>query len=138
MRKKFKRKISSDTRFPYFRIILILLLVVGLALVYVWQRVSVIKSAQEIQTLKNQLSNCKAEYKYLSLDVAKLSSAENIERIAQSELGMVTYDQPISFLVEPQNSKKSINLLSKAKQAVKKMTNISENQVEAGEVKHDL
>lgn len=138
MRKKFKRKISSDTRFPYFRIILILLLVVGLALVYVWQRVCVIKSAQEIQTLKNQLSNCKAEYKYLSLDVAKLSSAENIERIAQSELGMVTYDQPISFLVEPQSSKKSINLLSKAKQAVKKMTNISENQVEAGEVKHDL
>ncbi|HEX9917437.1 MAG TPA: cell division protein FtsL [candidate division Zixibacteria bacterium] len=138
MRKKFKRKISSDTSFPYFRIVLILLLVVGLALVYVWQRVCVIESAQEIQTLKNQLSSCKAEYKYLSLDVTKLGSAQNIERIAQSELGMATYDQPISFLVEPKTSEKPTSLLSKAKQAVEKMTNISENQVEAGEVKHDL
>jgi len=137
-KKLYKRIPNHNNPFPYFRTILILLLVVGLALVYVWQRISVVKYAREIQRLKDQLSSCKEEYKYLSLDVAQLGSAENIQRIVQSELDMEPYSQQISFLTEPKSSDKPASFLAKVKKTAGKVTNISENQVEAREVKHDL
>lgn len=115
------------------------MLAVGLALLYVWQRVSVIKYAQAIDSLKTQLSERKEEYKYLSFEVAQLSSAENIQKTAQSKLGMLlTSNQQVSFILEPQKPAKPTSFLAKIKNAAKKIVNVSENKVEAKEVKHDL
>jgi cell division protein FtsL len=139
LKKKRYTKYSQDSSFPYIRIILILMLAVGLALLYVWQRVSVIKYAQAIDSLKTQLSERKEEYKYLSFEVAQLSSAENIQKTAQSKLGMLlTSNQQVSFVLEPQKPAKPTSFLAKIKNTAKKIINVSENKVEAKEVKHDL
>ena len=137
-KRSYKRghKISP---FPCFKIILILLLAVGLALLYVWQRVTVIKYAQKIEGLKTQFSACKGEYKYLSFEVAQLSSAKNIQRIAQNRLDMLpASSQQISFLLEPNSSQKPTGFLAKVKKMAQNMTHLSEIKVEAKEVKHDL
>lgn len=141
LKSKFYKRISQESPFPYFRVILILLLAVSLALVYVWQRISVIKSAQEIQDLKNQMGRCKEEYKYLSLDVAQIGSAENIQKIAESKLDLLPADhRQIVFMSDPKTSDpiKRENFLLKARKTVRKVIPLSETKVEAKEVKDDL
>ena len=130
---------SGNSSFPYIRITLILLLAVGLALLYVWQRVSVIKYAQEIENLKVQLSERKEEYKYLSFEVAQLSSAENIQEMARNKLDMLLANsQQVSFILEPKETDKPITLLAKVSNTAKRLARVSKNEVEAKEVKHDL
>ncbi len=141
LKNRLPKRIYEDRRFPYLRVTLILLVVVSLALVYVWQRISVMKSAREIQDLKNQLSRCKEEYKYLSLDVTCMSSAENIQRIAQTRLDMLPADNlQVFFVLEPKlpSYDKHNSFLSAAKKIALKIIPLSETKVEAKEVRHDL
>lgn len=67
---------------------LILLVLIFLAIIYIWQRVTVITLAGEIKKMYGQIDNHRREYKYLQVEVASLGSVERIEKLAK-EMGFV-------------------------------------------------
>jgi len=60
------------------------------ALVYVWQRVQVIKLGYEIETLKKQKDELIKTNKGLLIEAATLTSPDRIEAIAVKDIGMKT------------------------------------------------
>lgn len=87
MRRKNRRKKENKSSFyKIFGVSLVTL--VFLALVYIWQRVEVVRLSKRIGDLKTQLADEKKVCQYLSLEVSGLSSGDWIEKIATEKLQM--------------------------------------------------
>lgn len=79
----FKKEKNRRLKFS-----LILMVMIFLAIIYIWQRVTVLTLAGKIKRLNMQIDNRQKEYKYLQVEVASLSSVERIESLAK-EMGFV-------------------------------------------------
>ena len=87
MRRTTRRKKGPNSSL-YKIFVLSLFTLVCLALVYIWQRVEVVRLSQKIGDLKNEIAEEKRVCQYLSLEVAGLSQVDWIEKIATEKLGM--------------------------------------------------
>lgn len=67
---------------------LLLLMVIGGSLVYVWSRIQVIQTGYSISSVMKHGRTLAEENKRLRLEIAGLKSYARIERIATEELGM--------------------------------------------------
>jgi len=121
-----------------------LLLILFIALGRVWQRVAVLKLTQEVESLREDLSETEKKYKYLNIEMANLSSVERIESIGMNELGL-TYPKAerIVYLIEPLipsplKKEDSSMLWAKLKKTASNFLFITEERLEAKEIKHDL
>jgi cell division protein FtsL len=126
----------------YLKFFLILMVVIFLAIVYTWQRVTLLTLAGEIKRLNAMLSNQQKEYKYLQVEVASLSSVERIGGLAE-EMGFVcpSFEQkgilpeaPDSVILEKKGLLK--NMWTKLEGIKRNL--LSGDKVEAKEVKHGL
>ena len=87
-RQKIKRshiRLRRGKRFR-FRFFLILIVLMILAIIHIWQRVTILTLASEIKGLNMQIEKQQKEYKYLQVEIAYLSSVERIERLTK-EMG---------------------------------------------------
>jgi cell division protein FtsL len=66
----------------------IVFLVVAFSMVYVWQRVQVIKVGYEIEALKKEKAELLRENNDLQIEQSTLTSPERIESIADTDIGM--------------------------------------------------
>jgi cell division protein FtsL len=121
-----------------------LFLILFIALGCVWQRVYVLKLCQEVKTLKGEVAEVEKRYKYLNIEIASLSSRERIESIASNNLNL-TYPQPekIIYLKEPlitspDEQKHTFVLWEKFKNVTNQLPFVTEEKVEAKEIRHDL
>ena len=121
-----------------------LFLILVIALGRVWQRVAVLKLSQEVKGLKKEVAQVEKKYKYLNIEIANLGSRERIESIALNHLNL-TYPQPerILYLNEPlitfpDNKNHTFVLWEKFKRATDKLPFLTEEKVEAKEIRHDL
>lgn len=121
-----------------------LLLILLIALGHVWQRTAVLKLSREVKDLRGELSEIERRYKYLNIEIARLGSFEQIESIATNDLGL-TYPEPekIIYLNEPlilsqDKQKDSFVLWAKFKKMANDLLFITEERLEAKEIKHDL
>jgi cell division protein FtsL len=67
---------------------LLLLMLIGGSLIYVWSRIQVIQAGYEISSVMKQGRMLTEENKRLRVEMATLKSYARIERIAIEELGM--------------------------------------------------
>ena len=140
-----KYQIRDDRRLPLFKILFVFTLIVGLSIGYIWQRVTFLKISKEIKSLRSQISEQEERYKYLNIEMAKLSSFERIENIAITQLGLVhPKAEQIVFLKEvslPNSEKKKgefENLTEKLTNIASTIFSPSDNQLEAKEIRYDL
>jgi len=126
----------------YLKFSLILMVVIFLAIIYTWERVTLLTLAGEIKRLNAMLSNQQKEYKYLQVEVASLSSVERIGGLAE-EMGFVcpSFEQkgilpeaPDSVILEKKGLLK--NMWTKLEGIKRNL--LSGDKVEAKEVKHGL
>jgi cell division protein FtsL len=68
----------------------VIFLVVAFSMVYVWQRVQVIKVGYEIEALKKEKAELLRENNDLQIEESTLTSPERIESIADTDIGMHT------------------------------------------------
>ncbi|HEV8243903.1 MAG TPA: cell division protein FtsL [Nitrospirales bacterium] len=68
-----------------------------LALVAVWEKVDIVRTGYAIERLQERKKQVQQEQQFLRLEMAKLTSPEQIERTAVAQLGMVRpkYDQVV-------------------------------------------
>jgi cell division protein FtsL len=126
----------------YLKFSLILMVVIFLAIIYTWERVTLLTLASDIKRLNVELSNQQKEYKYLQVEVASLSSVERIGELAE-EMGFVcpSFEQkgilpeaPDSVILEKKGLFK--NMWTKLEGIRRNL--LSQDKVEAKEVKHGL
>ena len=126
----------------YFKFSMILIILIFLSTIYIWQRVAVLTSANEIKRINVKIGTLQKEYKYLQVEVASLSSVERIGTLAK-EMGFVcpSFKQqdvlpeaPDSVIFEKQSLSKSF--WAKLKEIQKNL--LYGEGVEAKEVKHGL
>jgi cell division protein FtsL len=144
-KKNRKYQIRDDRRLPLFKILFAFTLIVGLSIGYIWQRVTFLKISKEIKSLRSQISEQEERYKYLNIEIAKLSTVERIENIATTQLGLVyPKAEQIVFLKEvsvPSSDKKKgklENLREKLTNFALNIFNISDSRLEAKETRYDL
>lgn len=120
------------------------LLILVVALGRVWQRVAVIKLTREVKNSREEVSEIEKRYKYLNIEIARLSSVERIESIATNEFGLI-YPKPekIIYLNDPVvisqvKENDSFALWAKFKKTASNFPFITEEKLEAKEIKHDL
>ena len=121
-----------------------LFLILFIALGHIWQRVTVLELCQDVKDLKEHLSEVQKKYKYLNIEIAALGSVQRIESIALGDLSL-TYPQAerIVYLNEPlicprHGSADSFVLWDKFKELTHGLISITEERLEAKEIKHDL
>lgn len=147
-RRRYYRRVASrrvKNKGVWFKpIIWGLLLILFVALGRVWQRVAVLKLTQEVESLKGEVSEIEKKYKYLNIEIASLSSVERIESLAMNELGL-TYPKAerIIYLNDPLilsqgKEDDSFMLWAKFKKTASNFLFITEEKLEAKEIKHDL
>ncbi len=119
-------------------------MILFIALGCVWQRVYVLKLSQEVKSLREEVAEVEKRYKYLNIEIASLSSRERIESIASNDLNL-TYPQPekIIYLNEPlitspDEQKHTFVLWEKFKNVTNQFPFVTEEKVEAKEIRHDL
>jgi cell division protein FtsL len=61
----------------------------ALALVAVWEKVDIVRTGYAIEKLQERRKQVQQEQQFLRLEMAKLTSPEQIERTAVARLGMV-------------------------------------------------
>jgi cell division protein FtsL len=68
-----------------------------LALVAVWEKVDIVRTGYAIERLQERKKQVQQEQQFLRLEMAKLTSPEQIERTAVAQLSMVRpkYDQVV-------------------------------------------
>ena len=73
------------------------MLFLALTLGAVWEKVDVYRTGYAIEQLRMQKKNVQQEQRALELQLATLTSPEQIERVATAQLGMVRarYDQVV-------------------------------------------
>lgn len=121
-----------------------LFLILFVALGHVWQRVTVLKITREIKNLSQEVAEVEKKYKYLNVELASLSSVERIESVAMNDLGMfypkpekiIYLDDPL--IVSPDKQKDTFVLWTEFKKMAKNFPFITEERLEAKEIKHDL
>ncbi len=121
-----------------------LFLVLFIALGHIWQRVTILKLSQDVRNLRRELSEVQKKYKYLNIEIAGLSSVKRIESIAINDLGLsypqaervVYLDEPLISL--PERREDSFVLWEKFKEVADGFISITEERLEAKEIKHDL
>jgi cell division protein FtsL len=121
-----------------------LFLILVIALGRVWQRVAVLKLSQEVKGLKKEVAEVEKKYKYLNIELANLESRERIESIALNDLNL-TYPQPERILYlndpmipSPDSKNHTFVLWEKFKRATDNLPFLTEEKVEAKEIRHDL
>jgi cell division protein FtsL len=67
--------------------------ILGLAYVFVWQRVHSLKLADEIALRQARVSALEERCRALELRVARLASMQRLERIAVEHLGLIPMDE---------------------------------------------
>jgi cell division protein FtsL len=126
----------------YLKFSLILMVVIFLAIIYTWERVTLLTLASDIKRLNVELSRQQKEYKYLQVEVASLSSVERIAGLAE-EMGFVypSFEQkgilpeaPDSVILEKKGLLK--NMWTKLEGIRRNL--LYGDKVEAKEVKHGL
>jgi cell division protein FtsL len=126
----------------YLKFSLILMMVIFLAIIYTWERVTLLTLASDIKRLNVELSHQQEEYKYLQVEVASLSSVERIGRLAE-EMGFVCPsfaqkgilpEAPDSVILEKKGLLK--NMWTKLEGIKRNL--LSGDKVEAKEVKDGL
>jgi len=139
--KFFYRPKKPFKKYSYKTFLLSLLLIVFFLTLYVWQRVTVIKLLKEMEELKEVLAQQEKKYKYLNLEITKLSSIERIEKIAQEKLGLIYPMRERIIYVDVGKLNRSTlpgDLWVKLKNLGKKLYPFEERGVQAKEIKHDL
>jgi cell division protein FtsL len=144
-RKYNRRGRSYRTKGVWFKpLIWGLFFMLFIALGLVWQRVTVLKLSQEVKGLRKEVAEVEKRYKYLNIEIANLGSRERIESIAKSGL-QLTYPHPerIFYLNEPlttfrDKQKSTFVLWEKFKSITDNLPFITEEKVEAKEIRHDL
>lgn len=58
----------------------------------VWMRIEINRSGRAIGQLQNEVEIKEARNQYLKLEISRLSSPENIERLAHEKLGMTSQE----------------------------------------------
>lgn len=58
----------------------------------VWMRIEINRSGRAIGQLQNEVEIKEARNQYLKLEISRLSSPENIERLAREKLGMTSQE----------------------------------------------
>ena len=121
-----------------------LFLILFIALGFVWQRVYVLKLSQEVKSLREEVAEVEKRYKYLNIEIASLSSRERIESIAANDLNL-TYPQPEKIIylnepliISPDAQKHTFVLWEKFRSVTKQLPFVTEEKVEAKEIKYDL
>jgi len=144
VRKKRKNTTRRKKSFVFIKTLFVLVFLGLISLVYIWQKVVVLKLSQGIKNIRSEISEKEKRCKYLEIEIAKLSSIVRIEDVAHSKLGL-TYPQTdqIFFLKESniqKNKKKEykFDLARYFKKLADDFLNVPENSLEAKEIKHDL
>lgn len=78
-------------------------LVLGGALLYVWQHVYVVKLGYEIERLRERQGALTQENKTLRLEMGQLRSLKRVEEIARKRLGMVS-PKPGQVVLVPESA----------------------------------
>ena len=121
-----------------------LFLLLMVALGHIWQRVTVLELSQDVLDLKEELSEVQKKYKYLNIEMASLSSVQRIESIALNNLGLnYPRAEKVIYLNDPLIRSKdrladSFALGQKLKKLGSGLISITEEKLEAKEIKHDL
>ena len=89
VRQRTKREKSKPTIIYFLAGILIL---AGLATLYIWQRMETVRLVKEIKEIEEQIAQIDKTKEYIAIQVTRLSSAEYISQKAQRELGFTTTD----------------------------------------------
>ena len=78
----------------------------ALALVAVWEKVDIVRTGYAIEKLQERKKQDQQEQQFLRLEMAKLTSPEQIERTAVAQLGMVRpkYNQVVLVKGAPPSS----------------------------------
>ena len=140
-----KYQIRDERAFPLFKILFIFTLIVALSIGYIWQRVTFLRISKEMKSLKSQIAGQEERYKYLNIEIAKLSTVERIENFATARLGLVypkadqiVFLDDVFSLTKDEKQSKFENLKEKLTNLVSNIFNISDNHLEAKEIKYDL
>src|SRR3990170_6414824 len=86
MKRNGKRNLSKPRLLLFFTLLLFLL--IGGSLFYVWSRIQVIQLGYEISNALKEGRGLTEASKKLRIEIAALKSYDRIERIATEELGM--------------------------------------------------
>lgn len=78
-----------------------MILVLGLALLYVWTRISVVQKGYEVSRLHKEVHTLSQEISRLEAEVARLKSPDRLEKIAREKLGMRLPQGDEIVFVEP-------------------------------------
>jgi len=71
------------------KVFVIVFLVCLFAFGVAWMRVEINRSGRNIGELQKEVDIKEARNQYLELEISRLSSPENVSRVAQEKLGMV-------------------------------------------------
>ena len=86
MKRSGKRNLSKPRLLLFFTLLLLILM--GGSLFYVWSRIQVIQLGYEISNALKEGRGLTEASKKLRIEIAALKSYDRIERIATEELGM--------------------------------------------------
>lgn len=76
------------------------LMVCSFLIIFVWQRVNVMRVGYDVETLKKEKASLEKTREMLRIEVATLTSPERLERIATTSLGMKVPDECQVVLVK--------------------------------------
>ncbi len=108
---------SKGKKARRIRLFFILLGFVVLSCVYIWQRVTVITLSAHTKKLRLQIEQKQKSFKYLQVEVAKLSSVERIEKIGKRmgfvypdlhQIGLIRESSDSTYLEEKPGFPKNI------------------------------
>ncbi|KPL04058.1 MAG: hypothetical protein AMJ90_02040 [candidate division Zixibacteria bacterium SM23_73_2] len=142
---KKRRKNKRDKKsFGLVKFFLVLVFMGFLSLVYIWQKVTVLKFSQDIKEMKTEIAEKQKKVKYLNIEIAKLSSVERIERIAQLRLGLIYPKTDQIVFLEEQNflndkqKEQGFDLVGYFKKLADRFLDVPQNSLEAKEIDYDL
>jgi len=69
-----------------------ILVLAGLATLYIWQRMETVRLVKEIKEIEEQIAHIDKTKEYIAIQVTRLSSPEYISQKAKRELGFTTTD----------------------------------------------
>lgn len=142
--KRNKRKYIKRRGFNFIKIFFVLIFLGFLAIGYIWQRVTALKLTQDIKRIKSEIAEKEKKCKYLKIELAKLSSIERIESIAQLRLGLsYPKTEQVVFLkesnfIKTKKKENKIDLVQHFKKLADNFLDVPQSSLEAKEIKDDL
>lgn len=100
--RSFRLEAADRSRIhPMLRVSIISLVVMGMLLAYVGERTLVMRLTYELKGLQGNLARVKTENDQLFLELTRLNSLDRIEKVARTQLNMVSPQQMELLAVAP-------------------------------------